>query len=84
MTGPVDPHPARGPEDHCITCGDTAVPMRIVEVDRDRQLALCDDGEGGRSTVETGLVEPVAVGESLLVHAGTALANLGPDAPVAA
>jgi hydrogenase maturation factor len=59
----------------CITCGDTAVEMRVVAVDADRGLALCEDAEGARSSVETALVEPVTVGDVLLVHAGTAIAH---------
>jgi hydrogenase assembly chaperone HypC/HupF len=57
----------------CITCGDEAVPMRVRVVDEGRMLALCEDGEGRRSSVEIALVEPVAVGDDLLVHAGTAI-----------
>jgi len=57
----------------CITCGDEAVPMRVVKVDRGRGLALCSDLQGARSSVEIALVEPVVSGEVLLVHAGTAL-----------
>ncbi len=57
----------------CITCGDEAVPMTVVEVDCHRGLALCSDAEGERSSVEIALVDPVASGEVLLVHAGTAL-----------
>jgi hydrogenase expression/formation protein HypC len=57
----------------CITCGDAAILMLVLEVDSERGLALCSDREGGRSSVETALVEPVAPGEVLLVHAGTAL-----------
>ena len=60
--------------DHgCITCGDEAVPMRVLKVDDGRALALCSDGAGARSSVEIALVEPVEPGEVLLVHAGTAL-----------
>jgi hydrogenase maturation factor len=59
----------------CITCGDEAVPLRVLEVDRERGLALCSDTAGGRSSVEIALVDPVASGEVLLVHAGTALAR---------
>ncbi|GAC1437097.1 MAG: hypothetical protein NVSMB51_10040 [Solirubrobacteraceae bacterium] len=62
--------------EHCITCGDDATPMTVLRVDLDRRLALCDDGAGARSSVETALVDPVAVGERLLVHAGTAIARL--------
>ncbi len=59
----------------CITCGDEAIPMRVVEIDAERGLALCEDGAANRSTVETALVEPVGTGERLLVHAGTAIAR---------
>jgi hydrogenase assembly chaperone HypC/HupF len=59
--------------DVCITCGDHAVPMRIVRIDEVRSLALCEDEEGERSSVEIALVEPVQDGDRLLVHAGTAL-----------
>ena len=61
----------------CITCGDHAVPMRVVAVDEDRCLALCEDEQGARSTVEILLVAPVALDEQLLVHAGTAIQVLG-------
>jgi hydrogenase expression/formation protein HypC len=62
--------------DGCITCGDTAVPLTVHEVDRARGLALCV-GEGGASeAVEIELVAPVRPGDSLLVHAGTALQKL--------
>jgi hydrogenase maturation factor len=64
----------------CITCGDEAVPLRVVKVDRERGLALCSDAEGERSSVEIALVEPVAFGEVLLVHAGTALGRPAGDA----
>jgi hypothetical protein len=36
-----------------------------------------DDGATGGEEVAIDLVEPVAVGQRLLVHAGVALANLG-------
>jgi hydrogenase maturation factor len=66
---------------HCITCGDDGEPMIVVEVDGEHGLALCSDAEGGRSTVETALVEPVAPGDRVLVHAGTAIARLTEDDP---
>jgi hydrogenase maturation factor len=67
--GRCDPHVG------CITCGDEALPMRVRRVDAERGLALCEDVDGRRSSVEIALVEPVAVGEALLVHAGTAIAR---------
>jgi len=67
--------------DHCITCGDDGVPMTVVEVDPQRVLALCADAEGARHTVETALVEPVADGDVVLVHAGVAIAALPQEVP---
>lgn len=61
---------------HCITCGDDGVPMSVVRVDPDRGIALCAGEDGERASVEIALVEPVAPGDTLLVHAGTALARL--------
>jgi len=62
----------------CITCGDVAVPLRVVSLDGERGLALCEDGAGRREAVEIALVAPVAPGEQLLVHAGTAIAKMDP------
>lgn len=69
-TGTCDEH-------HCITCGDDGDPMTVVKVDPVRGLALCAGEDGARQSVETALVEPVAPGDVLLVHAGTAIAHLG-------
>ena len=63
------------PSCHCVTCSDEAVAMRVRRVDEQRGLALCEDAAGQRASVEIALVEPVAVGEHLLVHAGTAIAR---------
>ena len=62
------------PHEHCITCGDEAVPLTVVRVDAGRDLALCENEAGERTTVEIALVAPVAPGDELLVHAGTAIA----------
>ena len=64
--------------DHCITCSDEGIAMRVLRVDAARGLALCAGEDGARSTVEIALVEPVAPGDALLVHAGVALARLEP------
>ena len=63
-------------EEGCITCGDVALPLRVREVDTDRGLALCANEEGQSESVEIALVGDVAVGDELLVHAGTAIAHL--------
>jgi hydrogenase maturation factor len=62
---------------HCITCGDDGTPMTVLRVDHKRGLALCGADDETRQTVETALVGPVAPGDRLLVHAGTAIARSG-------
>jgi hydrogenase expression/formation protein HypC len=64
------------PEHGCITCGDEAVPLRVLKLDDNRGLALCENDEGARETVEIALVPEVSLGDRLLVHAGTAIARL--------
>jgi hydrogenase maturation factor len=59
---------------HCITCGDDGDPMEVVSVDGERGLAVCRGADGGESMVETALVDPLASGDWVLVHAGTAIA----------
>ena len=49
--------------------------MTVLRVDEERELALCESAGGEHSTVETALVTPVARGDELLVHAGTAIAR---------
>jgi hydrogenase maturation factor len=71
---------AAGPTCDCITCGDAALPMRVRRLDGERGLALCETAAGARSSVEIALVEPVGVGDVLLVHAGTAIAHAAPAA----
>jgi hydrogenase maturation factor len=61
---------------HCVTCADEGVAVTVVQIDAARGLALCEDEDGTRVTVETELVEPVGQGDRLLVHAGTALVAL--------
>ena len=58
----------------CITCGDEAISMKVLEVDDARGLALCADSDDRRETVEIALVAPVSSGDEVLVHAGTAIA----------
>jgi hydrogenase maturation factor len=59
--------------EHCITCGDDGTPMRVVRVRDD--LALCEDPDGARHTVELALVD-AGPGDDVLVHAGVALVTL--------
>jgi len=62
-------------EPGCITCGDVAIAMRVVRIG-DEGLAECVTEHGTTSTVEIGLLDAVAPGDSVLVHACVALERL--------
>jgi hydrogenase expression/formation protein HypC len=62
-------------DDHCVTCSDEGVEMRVLQTALDG-LALCADDAGDRAEVMTDLVGSVAPGDSMLVHAGVAIARL--------
>jgi len=55
----------------CITCGDVAVALTVVEVVGND--ARCRDDQGREETVATELVGAVRPGSLLLVHAGVAI-----------
>jgi hydrogenase expression/formation protein HypC len=61
--------------DQCVTCGDVAVEVTVVEL-LDDAMALADTGSG-LETVSVALVS-AGVGDTILVHAGEAIAVLGP------
>ena len=67
--------PPRRETGHCVTCADAAVPMRVLRVDAARELALCEERGGAHRTVDLGLLGEGTVGETLLVHAGVAIAR---------
>jgi hydrogenase expression/formation protein HypC len=69
--------PVIGPactSDHCITCGDIAVEVRVVRLLPD-DLADVDTGEG-TERVSVALVS-AAVGDTIVVHAGEAIGVVG-------
>ena len=59
----------------CITCGDVAVPVRVVEVCGAE--ALVEDEAGRRETVAVDFVPDARAGDILLVHAGIAIGRAG-------
>jgi hydrogenase maturation factor len=61
----------------CITCGDTAVELRVQRIDAATGLARCVDEAGRAETVETALVGALNPGDTVLVHAGTAIQVIG-------
>jgi hydrogenase maturation factor len=62
------------PHEHCITCGDVGVEMRVLRVDG--ELATCEDGEGDVRAVEIALLDGLDEGDVVLVHADVALVRL--------
>jgi hydrogenase expression/formation protein HypC len=63
-------------DEGCITCGDVALPLTVVEV-RGAD-AVCRDEAGREELVATDFVGAVGPGDLLLVHAGVALEQLDP------
>ena len=60
--------------DGCITCGDVAVTLTVLDVDGPD--ARCRDEQGREEIVATELVGAVAPGDRILVHAGVAIERL--------
>jgi D-sedoheptulose 7-phosphate isomerase len=57
-------------DDACITCGDVAVEAQVVAVTGSTAVI---EKDGAREEVAVELIEDVAVGDTLLCHAGVAL-----------
>lgn len=57
--------------DHCITCSDEAVAVRVIRL-HDGDLADVDVGDGRTEEVSVALVD-AAVGDTVLVHAKEAI-----------
>ena len=58
----------------CITCGDVAIPMRVIGTG-DEGLADCVTEDGQVSAVDLSLVD-AAPGDDVLVHACVAIQRL--------
>ena len=69
--GAVEP-PADDAAPVCITCSDEGRPAEVLTVEPDGLASV--RSAAGTETVDTALVAPVAVGDLVLVHAGTAIA----------
>jgi hydrogenase maturation factor len=68
----LDAAPAR-----CITCSDEGLPMRVLALADEYGQAICLDEDGTEQSVAVDLLDPVAVGDDILVHAGVAIALTG-------
>lgn len=69
------PRPSCGIDnDGCITCGDVAVPLTVIEAGSTD--VRCRDDEGREEIVAVELIGAVNPGDQLLVHAGVALERI--------
>lgn len=70
----LEPGPAQAGHG-CTTCGDVAVPVRVVRI-VDDGFALCEDQAGGRAEIATAFTPEAVPGDVLLVHMGVAIAHI--------
>jgi hydrogenase expression/formation protein HypC len=66
---------ATGGPNTCVTCGDVAVPMRVMRTGADG-LADCIGEDGETAQVDLALLD-AAPGDEVLVHACVAIQRLG-------
>ncbi|MGA7418315.1 MAG: HypC/HybG/HupF family hydrogenase formation chaperone [Acidimicrobiales bacterium] len=64
---------------HCITCADEGRVAEVVELAG--PLSVVVRSAGGTEDVDVSLVDPVAPGDLVLVHAGVALSRLDTEQP---
>jgi hydrogenase expression/formation protein HypC len=64
-------------DDGCVTCGDNAVPVRVLETSGGE--AEVEDRVGGRARVALDFVPEAQPGDLVLVHLGVAIALLGDE-----
>jgi hydrogenase maturation factor len=61
-------------DDHCLTCSDEVLPVRVMSIDEQACLALVEI-DGKQEEVDISLVGQITPGDMLLVHGGVALAR---------
>ena len=64
-----------GPDGSCITCADQGVHARVIAT-QPAQATATVESAGTQFEVATDLLDAVAVGDWVLVHAGFAIARL--------
>lgn len=62
------------PSESCITCGDVASELVVIELGGDD--AICQAADGRVERVAVDLVQPVSIGDRVLVHAAVALSKV--------
>ena len=67
---------ATGGRNTCLTCGDVAIPMRVVRTGGDDGLADCMTEDGDAASVDVSLLDGARPGDEVLVHACVAIQRL--------
>ena len=67
---------ATGGRNSCITCGDVAIPMRVIRTGGEDGLADCVSEDGDTAAVDLGLIDDARPGDAVLVHACVAIQRL--------
>jgi len=67
-------------DQHCLTCSDEALPVRVLQVDQQACSALVEIGDQTEE-IDIMLMENVIPGDLLLAHAGVAIARLEEERP---
>ncbi len=62
-------------DDGCTTCGDIAVPVRVIRPLAD-EVALCEDRVGREAEIATAFTPGASADDVLLVHMGVAIASI--------
>ena len=63
------------PMGHCITCSDEALPARIVQIYQEEETALVRLDNASEQEVDISLLDDVATGDRVLIHAGVAISQ---------
>lgn len=61
-------------DDHCLTCADTLLSVRVVKLAEEVDMAVVEINEQ-QEEVDISLIGQVVSGDILLVHGGVALAR---------
>lgn len=65
----------RDADQHCLTCSDEMIPVRVIRIDQDTGLALVEVGNQVEE-IDITLVEDIFLGDLLLAHGGVVIGHL--------
>lgn len=69
-------------DDGCTTCGDVAVPVRVLAIGADG-TGTCKDRLGAKAEIQLDFTPGVSPGDVVMVHMGIAIAKVDPSGAAA-